>query len=231
MPKALVPCGRGAAAEPIVVHALRGVLACRAITDVVVVAPPGPDGMAQLASALEPLLPDGAGATDVQVVPGGAERSDSVAAGLTALPDEVGLVLVHDAARALTPPAVLDRVVAALRSGHAAVTPALPVVDTIKQVEAGADGEETVVATVDRAHLRAVQTPQGFLRETLERAHAEIRHAVTDDAGMVEALGGRVHVVPGDPRSLKITTAHDLELAASWLDLHEAAIEKNRSRP
>lgn len=197
-------------------------LACEAVTDVVVVAPADEAGMQQLTALdLTPSRPEGSGRTDrtVRVVPGGAERSDSVALGLAALPPEVGIVLVHDAARALTPAQVLDRVVAAVREGHAAVTPALPVVDTVKQVEVDADGSEHVVATVDRSTLRAVQTPQGFLRETLERAHAEHDGArpQTDDCGMVEALGGRVHVVPGDPRAMKITTAHDLEVAAAWL--------------
>ncbi|WP_427197694.1 2-C-methyl-D-erythritol 4-phosphate cytidylyltransferase [Ornithinimicrobium sp. Y1847] len=236
MPKALVPLGHGPAAEPIVVHALRSVLACGAITDVVVVAPADPSGMAQLASALDAqlLIPDrghdlsppgtrsvatgdtSEGAARVTVVAGGAERSDSVSRGLAALPAEVGVVLVHDAARALTPVEVFDSVVGAVRQGHAAVTPALPVIDTIKQVEAGPDGE-TVVATLDRSTLRAVQTPQGFLRETLERAHLGMEDAVTDDCGMVEAMGGRVHVIPGSARALKITTQHDLEVAAGWL--------------
>ena len=224
MPKALVLLGRGADAEPVVVHALRSALRCAALTDVVVVAPADPEGMARLAAALQAGGLPGPDAwpahpARVQVVPGGAERSDSVARGLAALPPEVGIVLVHDAARALTPADVFARVVAAVREGHAAVTPALPVVDTVKQVEIAPDGAETVVTTVDRSTLRAIQTPQGFLRETLERAHCDIEHAVTDDAGLVEALGGRVHVVLGDPLALKITTSHDLEVAAGWLDV------------
>lgn len=212
MPKALVPLGHGQAQAPIVTHALRSVLASASVTDVVVVAPSDAEGMQQVTSAVRLASPT------CVVVPGGAERSDSVARGLAALPDEVGIVLVHDAARALTPSEVFDRVVEHVRDGHAAVTPALPVADTIKQVDAAADGSgEVVVATVDRATLRAVQTPQGFLRETLERAHAEISQSLTDDCGMVEALGGTVHVVPGDPRAMKITTPHDLEVAAAWL--------------
>ncbi|WP_431473108.1 IspD/TarI family cytidylyltransferase [Ornithinimicrobium sp. W1665] len=90
--------------------------------------------------------------------------------------------------------------------------------DTIKQVRTGPTGVETVVATLDRSTLRSVQTPQGFLRETLERAHAAPPPApATDDCGMVEAHGGRVTVVEGSPRALKITTPHDLEVAAGWL--------------
>ncbi|MGO0575431.1 2-C-methyl-D-erythritol 4-phosphate cytidylyltransferase [Ornithinimicrobium panacihumi] len=234
MPKALVPL----AGEPIVLHALMSALGCADITDVVVVAPADREGLQQLSAALSP--PDGSPRTDrtgpgVQtgrvpvptIVPGGAERSDSVALGLAALPPEVGIVLVHDAARALIPPEVFARVVHAVRAGHAAVAPALAVVDTIKQVEVDPDGGEHVVATVDRSTLRAVQTPQGFLRETLERAHAETdpAMAVTDDAGMVEALGGRVHVVPGHARGMKITTPHDLQVAAGWLAQDERPAE------
>ncbi len=181
----------------------------------VVVAPPGPP-LQQVTDALH----DARQHADVavQVVPGGAERRASVAAGLAALPPDVGVVLVHDAARAFAPPAVFDRVVAAVRSGHAAVVPALPVTDTIKAVE-GADGVEVVTGTPDRSSLRAVQTPQGFLRETLQHAHdhASGDGGHTDDAGLVEAAGGHVAVVPGDPRAMKVTTPHDLALATSWV--------------
>ena len=221
VPKALVPLGHGTHSAPIVVHALRAALRCRALTSVVVVAPADPEGMAQLAAAVDAVpVPEG---VSVDVVAGGAERADSVALGLAALPKEVGVVLVHDAARALTPVEVFERVVHAVHSGHAAVTPALPVTDTVKQVVVGPTGVETVVATVDRSTLRAVQTPQGFLRETLERAHREFGAGsdaplATDDCGMVEAHGGRVTVVAGSPLALKITTPHDLEVAAAWLE-------------
>jgi 2-C-methyl-D-erythritol 4-phosphate cytidylyltransferase len=229
----MVPLGRGAAAEPIVVHALRGVLRCGSVTDVVVVGPRDAALLGELEGAVAGVVGAGNGEgyavapAGVSVVPGGAERSGSVALGLRALPPAVGVVLVHDAARALTPVEVFERVVDAVHRGHSAVTPALPVVDTIKQVVTGPTGEETVVATVDRASLRAVQTPQGFLRETLERAHAEWGRgegrgaggvSATDDCGMVEAHGGRVTVVAGSPRALKITTPHDLEVAAAWLE-------------
>lgn len=238
-PKALVPLGRGRHEAPVVVHALRAALGSSSITHVVVVAPPDDEGMQQLTAAVDGAFPaaDGRSSRDsstgdrtglvhapdarlveIRVVPGGAERSDSVALGLRALAPDVEVVLVHDAARALTPPKVFDRVVAAVRDGHPAVTPALPVADTIKQVEVGPDGTETVLSTIDRGTLRAVQTPQGFQRTTLELAHAEVGRALTDDCGMVEALGGRVHVVPGDPRAMKITTPHDLEVAAAWLE-------------
>lgn len=219
-PKALVPLGRGPHASPVVVHALRGALRCGALSHVVVVAPPDPEGMEQLTAAVRS-VPVPAG-VEVSVVAGGAERTDSVRNGLRGLPAEVGVVLVHDAARALTPVEVFDRVVHAVHAGHPAVTPALPLADTVKQVVADAAGVEHVVATLDRAALRAVQTPQGFLRETLERAHAEAARTgaapVTDDCGLVEAHGGRVTVVEGSPRALKITTPHDLDVAARWLD-------------
>ncbi|WP_147899840.1 2-C-methyl-D-erythritol 4-phosphate cytidylyltransferase [Serinicoccus profundi] len=215
MPKALVPVGSGPQARPLVHHALSGAAAVADLSHVVVVAPPG-DGAAALEQALDhSLLPAEVG---LQVVPGGAERVDSVQAGLAVMP-RVGIVLVHDAARAFTPPEVFERVVHAVRSGHAAVVPALPVTDTVKQVLP--HGEvDLVTATPDRASLRAVQTPQGFLRETLERAHAQARGEArhTDDAGMVEAIGGHVAVVAGHLRALKVTTPQDLDVAARWAD-------------
>jgi 2-C-methyl-D-erythritol 4-phosphate cytidylyltransferase len=149
---------------------------------------------------------------DVDVVTGGAERTDSVAAGLAALRAEDGIILVHDAARALAPSALFSRLVHEVRSGHPAVVPGLPVTDTIKQI----DRRGVVVATPDRAFLRAVQTPQAFLREVLEHAHAT-GAAATDDAALVEAVGGHVRVVEGEPLAFKITTADDLAFAERHL--------------
>ena len=143
----------------------------------------------------------------LRVVPGGPERTDSVAAGVAALSAGVEHVLVHDAARPLAPPELFARVVAALRSGKDAVVPGIPVTDTIKQVNAAG----AVVATPNRSVLRAVQTPQGFRRAVLEKAHAEARATATDDATLVERTGGTVHVVAGDPRAAKITGPADLE--------------------
>ncbi len=155
----------------------------------------------------------------VRVVTGGSERSDSVAAGLAALPDEVDVVLVHDAARALAPASLFAAVIDAVRAGHPAVVPGVPVVDTIKQVSA--DG--LVVSTPDRACLRAIQTPQGFTRETLTRAHdLPTGEPVTDDAALVERLGLPVHVIDGDPLALKITTGEDLRHAESQLERNPA---------
>ncbi len=187
---------------------------CHGVTEIVVLAPAG--HRAAMNEALRDLVVPST--ISVVVINGGAERRDSVFLGLGALSNEVGIVLVHDAARALTPVRVFNAVVAAVRSGHAAVVPTLPVVDTLKQVRVTPSGE-AVVATIDRSLVRVAQTPQGFLRETLARAHAEVDQGqvATDDAGMVEAMGPRVFTVPGDARSMKITTSHDLAVADVWL--------------
>jgi 2-C-methyl-D-erythritol 4-phosphate cytidylyltransferase len=150
---------------------------------------------------------------DATVLAGGSSRTESVRRALTAV-GTPELLLIHDAARALTPPALIARVVAALREGHQAVVPALPVTDTIKAV----DANSVVIATPERAGLRAVQTPQGFHTELLLRAYERSESAsesadVTDDAAMVENLGAQVFVVDGDPMAFKITTALDLVLA------------------
>lgn len=145
----------------------------------------------------------------VVIVPGGATRQESVRAGIAAL-GEVDLVLVHDAARAFTPPVVFASVVETLRGGRAAVVPALPVVDTIKR----ADAAMRVTGTADRSELWAVQTPQGFAYDLLVRAHeAGTGREATDDAGLVEALGEAVWLIPGHDDSFKITTPRDLAVA------------------
>ncbi len=197
-PKAL----RLLAGEPLLLHAVRGLRAASCVGPVVVAAP------AADLEVVGRLLRD----LDVVVVAGGAERQDSVRAALAALPGEVELVLVHDAARCLTPVAVVERVVAALRAGAQAVVPVLPVADTVKRV----DGDR-VLATVDRSALRAVQTPQGFRRDVLERAHASTGPALTDDAGLVEARGGHVTTVAGADEAFKVTRPLDLVLAEALL--------------
>jgi len=147
------------------------------------------------------------------VVEGGATRTASVRRGLSAVPDEADVILVHDAARPLAAPALFRSVIDAVISGGAdGAIPALPVSDTIKVV----DGTRTVTATLDRATLVAVQTPQAFGAALLRRAHAAGAEA-TDDAALVEALGATVRVVPGDPRNLKITTPADLGTAEHLL--------------
>jgi 2-C-methyl-D-erythritol 4-phosphate cytidylyltransferase len=142
---------------------------------------------------------------------GGRERAESVANGLEDVPEDVTTVLIHDAARPLVPDDVIERVVAEARLGHGAV-PALPVVDTLKEVdEAG-----RIVRTVERARLWRVQTPQGFPRELIERAHAIARRdgiAATDDAALCERLGIPVVVVRGSERALKITEEGDFARA------------------
>ena len=189
------------AGEPLLVHAVRGLRAAPSIGPVVVAAPP--DRVAEVTDLLSRY--------DVTVVAGGAERQDSVRRALAALPADVDLVLVHDAARALTPSALHEAVVAALRGGAEAVVPVLPVADTVKRVEG-----DRVVATVDRDDLRAVQTPQGFRRDVLEQAHEDIS-AVTDDAALVERLGRTVLTVPGDPEAFKVTRPFDLLVAEAVL--------------
>ena len=189
-------------------HALRGVFAATS-AQVVVVVPEGYEGEA-LTDAR-----DAAGdrVDLVTVVVGGASRQESVAAGLGALWADVETVLVHDAARALTPPAVFDRVVAAVDAGAAAVIPVLPVVDTIKRV----DDQGRVVAPVDRSELAAAQTPQGFRRTVLETALASAGADHTDDAAVVAAAGHSVVTVEGDAVAFKITTGPDLDRARALL--------------
>ncbi|MDI3313584.1 MAG: 2-C-methyl-D-erythritol 4-phosphate cytidylyltransferase [Mycobacterium sp.] len=153
-----------------------------------------------------------------RVVAGGASRCESVSRALAALTEVPGagpeFVLVHDAARALTPPGLIVRVVDALRAGRPAVVPALPVSDTIRAVDASG----RVLDTPDRTGLRAVQTPQGFTTELLLRAYRGADGVdVTDDAALVERAGGEVHVVEGDPLAFKITTRLDVLLARAIL--------------
>ena len=159
------------------------------------------------------LLSEEVGAGKVAVsVAGGATRADSVRAGLAEVPEEAAVVLVHDAARPLLPKAVVERVILGLEPGWDGVVPVLPVPDTLKRV----DGER-VAETVSREGLVAVQTPQAFPASVLRSALAAGSGDASDCAGFVEAAGGRVRVVEGDPRLLKITTPEDLALAEALL--------------
>ena len=207
-PKAL----RTLAGQPILLHAVRNLATARDI-DMIVVAVPEEsveESRALLAGIELPLV----------IVSGGETRQDSVARALLALPPEVDVVLVHDAARPLVPSEVVDRVAAAVRAGAPAVIPTLGVVDTIKEVDA--DG--VVQATLDRSRLHAVQTPQGFVRDVLQTAHAASDGGdATDDAGMVERMGVKVHVVPGHEEAFKITRPLDLVLAEAILVRRRAA--------
>jgi 2-C-methyl-D-erythritol 4-phosphate cytidylyltransferase len=161
------------------------------------------------------VMPDGRawdGCPVAAAVQGGATRSDSVRAGLAAVSSDVEIVVVHDAARPLAAPALFELVIDAVRAGADAAVPALEVADTLKRV----DGPR-VAGTVPRDGLVVVQTPQAFRAALLRDAHARGEDA-TDDAALVEACGGRVVVVPGDPRNLKVTTVADLALATTLLE-------------
>ncbi|ASO17999.1 2-C-methyl-D-erythritol 4-phosphate cytidylyltransferase [Actinoalloteichus hoggarensis] len=221
VPKALVEV----AGEPLLVHAVHGLLAAGCVDHVVVAAPAAEVEVVTMAVRRFEAR--------VSVVVGGAERGDSVRlalrAGLRTLPD-ADVVLVHDAARAFTPVEVVRSVVDAVRAGSAAVVPVLPVSDTVKQV----DETGRVVATPERAALRIVQTPQAFAAAVLRRAYdilaaddesaspvASVPQA-TDDAGLVERLGVPVRTVPGHAHAFKVTTPFDLALADALLVGHPA---------
>lgn len=178
-----------------------GLLSSGAVDEVVVVV--GADQLKKAAVLLGPTA---------TLVPGGAERTDSVRAGLAAV-NAADWILVHDAARPLTPPDMIARIVAELKGGRRAVIPAIAVADTIKSVNAAGD----VSGTPDRAGLRAVQTPQGFAADLLRRAYAAAGDVATDDAALVEQMGESVHVVDGDRLAFKITTALDMTLAEAIL--------------
>jgi 2-C-methyl-D-erythritol 4-phosphate cytidylyltransferase len=196
-PKAFVCLGT----DSLLTRSVDGLRASGAVDRIVVIVP------VDLLDAARGLVGD-----DVIVVAGGRERTDSVRAGLAVVGD-ASVVLVHDAARALTPPALIARVVAEVRAGRPAVIPVLPVVDTVKEV----DLMGAVVGTPDRASLRAVQTPQGFDADVLRRAYAAATDISTDDAGLVEHIGETVHTIVGDALAFKITTPHDLLLAEALL--------------
>ncbi|MEV7603343.1 2-C-methyl-D-erythritol 4-phosphate cytidylyltransferase [Kitasatospora sp. NPDC089797] len=223
-PKALRELG----GVPLLVHAVRALARSRAVGLVVVAAPA--DGVAEVVALLDS---HGLDDKDIRVVAGGATRQDSVRLGLAAIPDDVGIVLVHDAARPLVPVEVVDAVAAAVRAGAPAVVPAVPLADTVKRVEPNPGGAEPVLDTPERATLRAVQTPQGFDRATLVEVHAKAlaeeaaggadAPSVTDDAGLVERYGGTVVVVPGHEEAFKVTRPLDLVLAEAVLARRRAA--------
>ncbi|WP_459180791.1 2-C-methyl-D-erythritol 4-phosphate cytidylyltransferase [Streptomyces sp.] len=211
-PKALRTLG----GIPILVHAVRAMTHARAVSLVIVVAPP--DGVAEVSALLDSHgLPE---AKDIKIVAGGETRQESVRLGLAALPDDIDVVLVHDAARPLVPVEMVEAVAAAVRDGAPAVVPGLPLADTVKEIDPATGA---VVGTPERALLRAVQTPQGFDRATLVKAHATITSDVTDDAGMVEQLGIQVLVVPGHEEAFKVTRPLDLVLAEAVLARRRAA--------
>ena len=202
-PKAL----RDLAGQPLLVHAVAALAACPEVDLIVVAAPPG--AIAETAALLDDVD------TDWVVVAGGQTRVDSVRLALAAVPADVDVVLVHDAARPLVPAALVSDVVAAVRGGADAVVPGVPLADTVKRV----DDAGLVHETPDRAALRAVQTPQGFRRTVLEAAHAAAGPGAdaTDDAGLVERAGGAVLVIPGHEEAFKVTRPLDLLLAEAVL--------------
>jgi 2-C-methyl-D-erythritol 4-phosphate cytidylyltransferase/2-C-methyl-D-erythritol 2,4-cyclodiphosphate synthase len=200
-PKALVEV----AGRSILEHSLRAVFSMPSAVQVIVVAPRSHlDFARELAVAVA-----GAAAGHLTVVPGGPTRQQSVLAGLSALDDDVRIVLVHDAARAFTPVAQFERVASAVEMTRGGVIPALPVTDTIKLTDAAG----SVIRTLDRSELAAVQTPQGFPRDRLMAAYASATQEYTDDAALFSAAGLPVSMVAGDVLAFKITTAWDLRRA------------------
>jgi 2-C-methyl-D-erythritol 4-phosphate cytidylyltransferase len=199
-PKAFVRLGE----QPLLAESLARLDASEWIDAIVVAAPPGWEEPAIL-------LAEELGCGKVSAcVTGGATRADSVRLGVAEVPQEAAVVLVHDAARPLLDDAVVERVVTALGDGWDGAVPALPIPDTVKRV----DGER-VTETLARGELRAVQTPQAFVAGVLRGALSGSDW--TDCSAAVEASGGRVRIVDGDPRLLKVTDAADLERVAALL--------------
>jgi 2-C-methyl-D-erythritol 4-phosphate cytidylyltransferase len=186
----------------------RSLATCRAAADhVVVVLAAGEEATGEQLLA--------SGAADAFVI-GGAERSDSVRSALAVVDGEAAVIVVHDAARPLASAALHEAVVAAVHAGADAAIPAVPVVDTIKRVHTDPAGELVVDATLDRSELMAVQTPQAFRADVLHRAHSMATDA-TDDAALVEKMGGRVVIVAGETTNIKITGPDDLAVASVLL--------------
>ena len=186
----------------------RSALAMSTVAEVLIIAVPA-DGLDEAGLQLAQVD------AEIHIVAGGEHRQESVANALRMVPEDVSIVLVHDAARPLVPIEVTQNVVAAIRNGAKAAIPVLPLVDTIKRV----NNNGIAIETVDRNQLRRVQTPQGFDRVTLDLAYQNPEVVATDDAGLMDALGIAVLTVPGDERSLKITTMADVQHALSLLEV------------
>jgi 2-C-methyl-D-erythritol 4-phosphate cytidylyltransferase len=200
-PKAFAKLG----GRPLIAEVLERLDGSEWIEGIVVAAPPEWEEPCILAA-------EEVAATKVsETVTGGASRTASVRTALGQVPGAAAVILVHDAARPLVSDDVIERVVTGLEDGWEGAVPVLPLTDTVKRV----DGE-AVVETIDRELLVAAQTPQAFVSDTLRRALASDDDA-SDCAALVEALGGRVRAVEGDPRLVKITDASDLALVESWL--------------
>ena len=201
------------AGRPVARWALEGLLAAGCSEVVVVIAPAHrPDAEAAFA-----------GLAGWHLVEGGAERTDSVARGLAALTEEVEAVLVHDAARPFVSRSTVESLIAALVVADGAI-PALPVSDTLKRGHS-----EQIVETVPRDSLFRAQTPQAFRRDVLQRAYAAATDAATDDAALVEAVGGHVRLVPGDPMLFKLTYPEDFPMAEALAASGAAARRQTRT--
>jgi 2-C-methyl-D-erythritol 4-phosphate cytidylyltransferase len=200
-PKAFAPL-RG---RPLLAESLERLEASDWVESIVVVAPPDwEEPVILLAEEL------GCGKV-VAAVAGGETRAESVRIGVGEVAEDATVILVHDAARPLVSAEVVERLLAALNEGWDGAVPGLPLVDTVKRLDGDA-----VVETLDRTRLVSVQTPQAFVAPVLREAVAAGADA-TDCSSLVESRGGRVKVVPGDPRLLKVTTLEDLALVESWL--------------
>jgi 2-C-methyl-D-erythritol 4-phosphate cytidylyltransferase len=201
-PKAFVRLGE----RVLLAESLERLDASEWIDAIVVAAPPGWEEPAIL-------LAEELGCSKVSAcVAGGASRAESVRLGLAEVPDEAAVVVVHDAARPFVEDEVIARVLSALNEGWDGAVPVLPIADTVKRV----DGER-VVETLDRTELRLVQTPQAFVASVLRDAFAGDVSDASDCASLVEARGGRVKAVPGDPKLVKVTDASDLARVAALL--------------
>ncbi|MCS7007723.1 MAG: 2-C-methyl-D-erythritol 4-phosphate cytidylyltransferase [Thermoleophilia bacterium] len=194
------------AGRPLLAESVERLDRCPWIDGLVVAAPPGWEEPAIL------LAEEVAASKVAACVTGGSTRAESVRAGMAEVPEDVLVVLVHDAARPLVTDALVERVLAPLSEGFDGVVPALEVTDTLKRVE----GRE-VVETVPRDGLVRAQTPQAFLARTLRSALAGDLASATDCASLVERRGGRVAIVEGDPKLVKITTPADLRLVETWV--------------
>jgi 2-C-methyl-D-erythritol 4-phosphate cytidylyltransferase len=192
--------------RPLLAESLERLEASDWIDAIVIVAPPGWEEPSILVAEELACTKVAACAT------GGETRAESVRAGVAEVAHEADVIVVHDAARPVLPEDVIERVLRALNEGWDGAVPGLPLADTVKRVQSG-----QVVETLPREELVAVQTPQAFVAPTLRDALAGELAGATDCAALVEARGGRVTVVPGDPRLLKVTDQADLELVSSYL--------------